>query len=120
MAAVDYHIREQLAATKALIKFLQDHGGHGISEALLSCREALEQGDVASALKYAYGVKPFGMGGITDSNPSTNSEDETAEYVRVLQDALVRNWMFWMSAADHESFPFARDLIRSVGRFFRS
>ncbi len=120
MTVVDYHIREQLAATNALIKFLEDHGGYGISDTLLSCRDALEQGDVELALKYAYGVKPFGMGGITDSYPETTLDGETAEYVRVLQDALVRNWMFWMSAADHDSFPFARDLIRSVGRFFRS
>lgn len=120
MATVDWHIREQLAATNALITFLQSHGGHGISDQLLACRDALDRGDIESALRYAYGVKPHGMGGITDSVPEPAHADETPEYVRVVQDALVRNWMFWMSVADHEKHPIGRDMIRSVGRFFRS
>ena len=119
MAIVDWHIEEQLAATNALIHFLETHGNYGISQPLLDCRESLEGRDIKAALKSAHGVKPFGMGGITDSYPPVTCDHETPEYVRVVQDALVRNWMFWMSAAEHEKYPFARDLIRAVGRFFR-
>lgn len=119
MAIVDWHIEEQLAATNALVHFLETHGGYGINQQLLDCRKALEERDVEAALKYAYGVRPSGMGSITDSYPKVACDHETPEYVRVVQDALVRNWMFWMSAADHDKSPIAKDVIRAVGRFFR-
>jgi hypothetical protein len=120
MKFVNWHVREQLAATNALVHFLETHGGYGIDEPLFACRDALERGDAKTALKYAHGVKPFGTGSITDSYPTASNDSETSEYLRVVQGALARNWMFWMSTADHSHYPFARDLIRSVGKFFRS
>ena len=119
MAIVDWHIKEQLAATNALIHFLETHGSCGIKQPLLDCRKALEDRDIKAAVRYAHGVKPFGMGSITDSYPTVACEHETPEYVMVVQDALVRNWMVWMSSAEHDKFPIARDMIRAVGRFFR-
>ncbi len=117
MAFVNWHIREQLAATNALIHFIETHGGY-VSEPLSDCRDALERGDAKTALEFAHGTKPFGMGSLTDGYPKATNGSETDEYVRVVQEALVRNWIFWMAATDHSRFPFARDLFRSVGRFF--
>lgn len=81
----------QLRATRALIKFIEDHDGN-ISADLRSCLDALEEANVGVAVHHAKKVKPHGMGGITDWFPAPTRGYETEEYAEQVLFALTNEW----------------------------
>lgn len=89
-------IPAQIKATKALIKFIQDHDDEPDSD-LVECLRSLEANDIDSAVKHAKLVKPHGMGGITDWWPPAKYENETSEYVTTVLFALVNHWCHQLS-----------------------
>lgn len=94
-------IREQLSATRALIKFIRDHQG-GVHDDLQSCLRALERGDIDTAVRHARLVKPWGMCSLTDWVPSVVQPLETPEHNDVVLLALVNHWCSNMSRSFDE------------------
>jgi len=92
------HIREQLQATAALIKFCEDHGQSQGSrmDALRSCLSALEEGDIDEALRYHQMVPLGGNGTFNDWFPPVVFPHETNQYVATVFDALVTLWNLMM------------------------
>ena len=107
MARPDF-IREQLSATKALIKFLDDHQG-GVDGDLKACLRALEREDIDTAVRHARLVKPWGMGSLTDWCPKVSESLETREYNEAVLHALVAHWCSRMSLSFDELDRVQRD-----------
>jgi hypothetical protein len=86
-------IDHQKTATKALLKFCEDHSICGIYlEALRQCLAALQAKDIESAVHH-YRSIPFGnMGCFDDWNPQPVFEHETGEYTCELFQALTERW----------------------------
>lgn len=108
MARPDF-IRTQLSATRALIKFIEDHHG-GVDGDLQACLRALEREDIDSAVQYARLVKPWGMGSLTDWYPPEVQPLETREYNEAVLLALVNHWCSRMSLSFDELDRTQRDL----------
>ena len=102
-------IREQLSITRALVKFIRDHGGT-VDADLLACLGALERDDIDSAVRHARGVKPHGMGGVTDWWPTAIHESETPAYNAQVLRALTNEWCRMMSFSFDELDRVRRDL----------
>jgi hypothetical protein len=82
---------EQLRATKALIKFCEEHGRIDLRY-LHACQSALEGGDVLKAVE-AYGQVPLGgMMRFDDWFPPVIFPHENREYVWAVFEALVERW----------------------------
>ena len=90
MFNTDY-LSYQLSATRALVKFIRDHKS-GVEINLSKCLEALEKGDVQSAVKKKKKIKLAGMGSMTDWFPPVVFPHEDSEYVCSELQALVYNW----------------------------
>ena len=88
----DVHLRDQIRATKALVKFILDHRG-SVDEDLEKCLEALEQKNISAAVEHARKVKVSGMGSITDWFPPVVFPHETEEYVWAELEAFAANWV---------------------------
>ena len=71
---------------------------------------ALEKGDIDLAVRHARGVKPHGMGGITDWWPSAIHENETPEYNALVLPSLINEWIRMMSFSFDELDRAQRDL----------
>jgi hypothetical protein len=84
-------IAQQTIATRALVKFIIDHGSQPDAD-LQACLASLEAGDISDALSHAKLVKPHGMGGISDWWPPVTFDNENPEYVATVLEALVNNW----------------------------
>ena len=102
-------------ATDALITFLASHDLPA-EPRLMECRDALARDDVDAALRAAYGIKPFGMGGLADQAPAPKSPVETPAYLDVVLEALVRHWMVHVSLLDRE-LPVTFRLFRAVRKW---
>lgn len=118
MSKSDWRVRQQIAATDALINFLEQHDCF-VPEDLRKSREAFAASDVELGCQYASRVRPHGMGGLTDGYPRPKSEHENENYCRVVNEALVRNWCFWVSVADDNSIPRWKRVIRAIGSLDR-
>ena len=85
------YLKLQIASTKALVKFIQDHKGIADKD-LLACLKELENKNIQAAIQHAKMVKPHGMGGITDWFPQPLNEQETNEYNDEVLRSLVNEW----------------------------
>jgi hypothetical protein len=108
MARPDF-IREQLSATRALIKFLDDHQV-GVDGDLQACLSALEREDIDTAVRHARLIKPWGMGSLTDWCPPVVQPLETREHNTAVLHALVAYWCSRMSLSFDELDRTQRDL----------
>jgi hypothetical protein len=93
----DVHVIDQLRATRALIKYCEDHGYDvgGVQE-LRTCLKALNRKDMKSAVE-AYSRIPLGgMGCFDDWLPPAVFTHETADYARAVFEALVTEWNLLM------------------------
>lgn len=94
----DSHVVSQRRATKALLKFCEDHGYdvQGV-DILKTCLRALERKDMLSAIE-AYLRVPLGrMGCFDDWLPPIVFGHETPEYVRAVFEALITQWNVLMA-----------------------
>jgi len=104
-----------LHATEALIKFMEDHK-QGIDDDLRKCGEALRNGDIPTACRFAYRAKPWGMGSLTDCCLQP-AQGEDQKYSETVFDALIRYWCFWLSALADKQDTFWRRLLRAIGSY---
>src|SRR5262249_36324359 len=90
-------LRSQLRATRALIKFCDDHGYDvgGVAE-LRTCQKALEKGDLERAIESYRKIPIGGMGCFNDWLPPAVFSHETAEYSQAVFEALVAQWSMLM------------------------
>jgi hypothetical protein len=87
-----------IQATKALIKFCEDHDGIDKARQLRVVLAAVEANDRLAAVR-AFKSIPFGgMGTFTDWFPPAKYENETAEYVQEIFVALTVQWYELASA----------------------
>jgi hypothetical protein len=93
----DNHIHSQQRATRALIKFCEEHGDEypSVGE-LRTCLEALEQGDIKVAVQSYQKVPLGGMGCFNDWLPPVVFSHETPEYVQAVFEALTSHWSLLM------------------------
>lgn len=93
----DNHIHSQQRATRALIKFCEDHGDEypAVVE-LRSCLKALERGNVKAAVESYKKVPLGGMGCFNDWLPPVKFSNETPEYVQAVFEALTSQWSLLM------------------------
>lgn len=110
-------VNEQFAATDALIRFLEEHDCH-VPDALRASRDAFAKGDTETACRFAFAVRPFGMGSLTDGYPKAK-QGEDQSYCRVVFESLVRNWCFWISVADDRENKCWKRVIRAIGSFLK-
>jgi hypothetical protein len=115
---IRHEVKHAIAATDALIRFLELHECH-VPEHLRQSRDAMAAGDVKTGCALAYTVRPFGNGGIGDEYPTRTLDYEDETYCWVVQEALVRNWCFWVSVADDQAAPRWRKVIRAIGSMYR-
>ena len=85
------YIDVQLRATKALLKFCEDHGRTAGLEDIKNSLAALEQGNVLLAIEYYQKVPLGGAGTFSDWWPEPLSQ-ETGEYAWTVFEALVAYW----------------------------
>ena len=98
------HIHLQRRATRALIKFCEDHGGDANSVAdLRACLRALEWEDMDAALSHYRRVPLGGMGCFNDWFPPAVFSHETPEYVEAVFEALVTQWSLAMQLSIPET-----------------
>ena len=97
----EYLSRLQARATRALVKFCEDHGYDvgGVTE-LRSCLKALERGDVKAASDAYHRVPIGGMGCFNDWIVPVVFRHETPEYVQSVFDALLNEWARLMSLSE--------------------
>ena len=98
---VTHRFSRQIAATAALIQFLNEHD-LVVPDELRQSLTAWEAEDTQAACRYAHTVRPFGMGSLTDSRPTPVFPHENQDYCNTVHEALIRNWCFWVSTADEE------------------
>lgn len=93
----DAHVISQKRATKALIKFCEDHGYDvdGVED-LRACLKSLEQANIESAVSAYLRIPIGGMGRFDDWLPPTAFDHETPEYSRAVFEALVTQWSLLM------------------------
>ena len=98
----------QISASRALLKFILDHGGH-VGADLSECLRLLEADRTQDAVSHARMVKPHGMGGVTDWYPPQIAATETVEYNEQVLRALVNEWCRVISLSFEERDPVSRD-----------
>jgi len=98
----DVYVVSQRRATRALIKFCEDHQYDvgGVQE-LRVCLKALDRKDMESAVQAYLRVPLGGMGCFDDWLPATRFAHETTDYARAVFEALVTQWNLLMKL----SFP---------------
>ena len=96
MAGDILHLRNQLRATRALVKFIEEHKGK-VDADLKECLGALERKDSGAAVRHARNVRVAGMGSLTDWFPPTVYPHESEEYVWTELEALAHHWWRLMS-----------------------
>ena len=90
-APPDVHL--QLRASRALVKFCDDHGLKSIwLEKIRACGVALENGEITLAVENYNAVPLGGMGCFNDWWPPVIYEHETEEYAWAVFEALVDHW----------------------------
>lgn len=91
----------QTRATKALIKFCEDHDNDvGSVRELRSCLKALERGDVKAAIDAYHRIPIGGMGCFNDWLVPAVFAHETPEYVQSVFNALLNEWTRLMSISE--------------------
>jgi hypothetical protein len=90
----DVHAVAQLRATKALLKFCNEHGRSedDYIGSIKSCSEALEEKDIKTAIKHYLDVPLGGNGCFNDWWPPVVYDHETDEYVWAVFEALTSTW----------------------------
>jgi hypothetical protein len=93
----DIHIYSQQRATRALIKFCEDHGDEYPSVAeLRTCLKELQRGNIKAAVECYQKVPLGGMGCFNDWLPPVVFSNETPEYVQAVFEALTSQWSLLM------------------------
>ena len=92
----DRNIHSQQRATRALIKFCQDHGDSSYAAELQECLKALERGNIKAAFEAYQKVPLGGMGCFNDWLPTVVYSNETPEYVQAVFEALTSQWSLLM------------------------
>lgn len=91
------YVGDQLRATKALVKFCDDHHNETASLAdIRLCQESLEDSDIEAAAEYYLRVPLGGNGCFNDWWPPVVFEHETEDYVSAVFEALVTQWSLMM------------------------
>lgn len=106
-------INEVAAVTEALIKFHQSHDLY-IPEALHDVQQAAVENRMDDACRIAFGIKPFGMGSLTDQFP-TPGPGEDDIYCRVIHEALVNHWCFRISCVHDDNNTYWKRVIKAIG-----
>jgi hypothetical protein len=101
LAADILHLRNQLRAARALVKFIEEHKGKPDAE-LKACLAALERKDLGAAVRHARNVKIAGRGSITDWFPPTVYPHESEEYVWTELEALAHHWWRLMNLSSED------------------
>ena len=93
----DVHVISQSRATKALIKFCEDHDYDvdGVED-LRACLKSLERNNIESAVQAYLRIPIGGMGCFDDWLPAAVFSHETPEYSRAVFEALVTQWSLLM------------------------
>jgi hypothetical protein len=93
----DAHVASQRQATRALIKFCEEHGYdvRGVQE-LRICLSALDRNDMKSAVEAYLRIPLGGMGCFDDWLPPVVFPEETRDYVRSVFESLVTQWSLLM------------------------
>ena len=93
----DAHVISQKRATKALIRFCEDHryDVDGVED-LRACLKSLEQENIESAVTAYLRIPIGGMGRFDDWLPPAVFSHETPEYSRAAFEALVTQWSLIM------------------------
>lgn len=100
----DYLSRLQARATKALIKFCEDHDNDvGSVAELRSCLKALERGDAKAAIDAYHRIPIGGMGCFNDWLVPVAFPHETPEYAQSVFDALLNEWIRLMRLSEQDS-----------------
>lgn len=91
------HARLQLRATRALLKFCEEHGDDtsGLKD-IRACIAALEANETQKALASYRKVPLGGAGCFDDWFPPVVYEHETGEYVSAVFEALISRWIQMM------------------------
>lgn len=94
----DAHMALQRRATRALIKFCEDHGYDvaGVKD-LKICLKALNSNDVNSAVEAYLRIPLGGMGYFDDWLPPIVFPHETQDYVLTVFESLVSYWSLMMN-----------------------
>ncbi len=93
----DVHVISQRRATRALIKFCEDHGYDvGGVEELRACLKALDKKDIKSAVEAYLRIPMGGMGCFDDWLPPVVFAHETSDYARTVFEALITQWSLLM------------------------
>jgi hypothetical protein len=88
----------QSTATRALLKFCQDHDvGGTYVEDLRKCLLALTSSDIESAVKHYRAIPVGNMGCLDDWSPHAACEHENDEYAREVFQALIEHWVRLMN-----------------------
>jgi len=97
-AKIDAHIHEQARATRALVKFCDDHGctSQWLDD-VRKCSAALEREDVVAAVQSYQRVPLGGNGCFNDWFPPAIFENENGEYAWTVFEALCTQWSCMMS-----------------------
>ena len=98
------YLVQQTAATKALIKFCEDHGYVSTYvDTLRKCLAALEEKDLASAVNH-FRALPLGrMGCFDDWWPKAAGKHETDEYACAVFESLTERWHRLMNLSAKDS-----------------
>ena len=89
----DSYVISQKRATRALIKFCEDHGNDldGVRE-LRDCLKALDRKDMKSAMDCYKRIPLGGMGCFNDWLPPVVFAHETPDYTQAVFEALITQW----------------------------
>jgi hypothetical protein len=104
MNYTDAHLALQKRATRALLKFSEDHANSATGRLveIRRCLASLEAGDVATAHRHFKAVPFGGMGRFDDWLPPVVFPHEDPEYVWGLFEALCVNWTFAMNLGSRD------------------
>jgi hypothetical protein len=92
------YMSQQTSATKALIKFCEDHGYvSAYVDTLRKCLVALEEKDLATAVSHFRNVPLGRMGCFDDWWPKAAGNHETDEYACAVFEALTERWFRLMN-----------------------
>ena len=97
------YVMSQQRATRALIKFCEDHGNNvaGVRE-LRTCLKALDRKDMKSAMEAYRRIPLGGMGRFDDWLPPVVFAHETPDYTRAVFEALITQWNLSMQLSAGE------------------